>query len=88
MDTAYSRQNLIESVLRFGRRLREEGFIVTPAHLENALKGLEVIQIGEKKQFRALLRATLVSNANELERFESLFQGFWDGSMAPPELIA
>jgi uncharacterized protein with von Willebrand factor type A (vWA) domain len=84
--TAYDRQNLIESIIRFGRRLRGEGFIITPAHLENTLQGLEVIEIGVKAQFRALLRATLVSNANELRRFEVLFQEFWDGIMAHPDL--
>jgi uncharacterized protein with von Willebrand factor type A (vWA) domain len=84
--TAYDRQNLIESIIRFGRRLRGEGFNITPARLENTLQGLEVIEIGVKAQFRALLRATLVSNANELRRFEVLFQQFWDGSMAHPDL--
>ncbi|MGD9183039.1 MAG: hypothetical protein PVG15_16270, partial [Desulfobacterales bacterium] len=81
VHTAYERQNLIDSVIRFGHRLRGEGFIITPAHLENTLQGLEVIDIGVKAQFRTLLRATLVSNANELQRFQDLFQEFWDGSM-------
>ncbi|MGD8881470.1 MAG: VWA domain-containing protein [Desulfobacterales bacterium] len=86
VHTAYERQNLIDSVIRFGHRLRGEGFIITPAHLENTLQGLEVIDIGVKAQFRTLLRATLVSNANELQRFQDLFQEFWDGSMTLPGL--
>jgi uncharacterized protein with von Willebrand factor type A (vWA) domain len=84
--TAYDRQDLIESIIRFGCLLRREGFIITPACLEITLKGLDVIEIGVKAQFRALLRATLVSNATEMRRFEVLFQQFWDGSMAHPGL--
>lgn len=85
METAYSNQSIVTSVICFGRQLRKEGFLITPFHLNNTLEGLGFINIGEKKQFKALLKATLVSNANELEHFEFLFKSFWDGSIAPPD---
>lgn len=86
MDTAYAHRNLVEAVIRFGRRLREEGFTLSPAHLENTLHGLGVIPVEEKAQFRALLRATMVSNVDELKKFNALFPSFWEGRMPLPEL--
>jgi uncharacterized protein with von Willebrand factor type A (vWA) domain len=77
MTAPLSRQNLLEAVILFGHQLREVGFKVTPAHLEDALRGLLLIQIGEREQFRAALRANLVSSVEDLVLFDAIFQTFW-----------
>ena len=58
----------------------------SPVRTRSRCPSLEFIQIGERSQFKTLLRATLVSNAHELERFEALYQAFWHGSIEPPDL--
>ena len=68
MTAPLSRQNLLEAVILFGHQLREVGFKVTPAHLEDALRGLLYIQIGERDQFRSALRANLVSSVEDFAK--------------------
>jgi uncharacterized protein with von Willebrand factor type A (vWA) domain len=73
-----SGHSLKDAVILFGRRLRQEGLKVTPARLEDVLRGLAVIQVGNKAQFRSLLRANLVSSLEEMALFDSLFEAFWE----------
>jgi uncharacterized protein with von Willebrand factor type A (vWA) domain len=77
MTTFPSNQNLVDAIILFGQQLREVGLKVSPTHLEDALRGLLFIQIGEKEQFRTVLRTNLVSSVEELARFDTIFQAFW-----------
>jgi uncharacterized protein with von Willebrand factor type A (vWA) domain len=77
MTAPLSRQNILETVILFGHQLRKAGLKVSPAHLEDALRGLLLIQIGERAQFRAVLRTNLVSSVEDLARFDAIFQAFW-----------
>jgi uncharacterized protein with von Willebrand factor type A (vWA) domain len=67
----------MEAVIFFGRQLRDAGLKVTPARLEDALRGLPLIQIGERTQFRSVLRTNLVSSVEDLALFDAIFQNFW-----------
>jgi len=77
MTAPLSRQNLLEAVILFGHQLREVGIKVSPAHLEDALRGLLFVEIGERVQFRTVLRTNLVSSVEDLARFDAIFQAFW-----------
>ncbi len=77
MTAPLSHRNLTEAVILFGHQLREVGVKVTPAHLEDTLRGLLLIQIGERAQFRAVLRTNLVSSVEDLARFDAIFPAFW-----------
>ena len=72
-------QGLADAILLFGRHLRESGFKVTPARIQDVVKGLNFIQIGDKRQFRNLLQTNLVSSRDELALFKALFDAFWRG---------
>ena len=81
MNASLSSKNLIDAVILFGHQLREVGIKVTPSHLEDALKGLLFIEIGEREQFRTALRTNLVSSVEELALFEATFQAFWGNEL-------
>lgn len=77
MTTFLPNRNLIEALILFGHQLREVGIKVTPSHLEDALKGLLLIDIGEREQFRTVLRTNMISSVEELDLFEMTFRTFW-----------
>jgi uncharacterized protein with von Willebrand factor type A (vWA) domain len=81
MATSLSHQSLMEAVIFFGRQLRDAGLKVTPARLEDALRGLPLIQIGERTQFRSVLRTNLVSSVEDLALFDAMMQNKGPGSM-------
>lgn len=85
MALACSCQSLIDSILLFGRELREKGFKITPPRLEDVFTGLSFIEIGDKGQFRGLLRSNFVSSKEELGRFETVFDAFWGSIEAEKE---
>jgi uncharacterized protein with von Willebrand factor type A (vWA) domain len=77
MGAPLSRQNILEAVILFNHQLRKAGLKVSPAHLEDALRGLLLIQIGERAQFRTVLKTNLVSRVEDLACFDAVFQAFW-----------
>lgn len=77
MNSVFSCQGLTEAILLFSRELKDEGFKATPARVHDILRGLPMIRIGDKREFRILLRANLVRNREELTLFDKLFESFW-----------
>src|SRR5579875_936288 len=70
-------QPLVERVVAFGRLLRARGVRLTQAETQDALRALTMIQVGEREEFRAALRATLVHRFEDLATFDLAFEQFW-----------
>ena len=69
---------LAERVAHFARFLKGRGFRVFQSSVHDALRGLDVTGVLSKGDFRAVLRANLVTNDLEWAQFPDLFREFWD----------
>ena len=61
----------------FARFLKAKGFRTFPPGTEEALKGLAMIDLRDRRDFRAALRISLTSSDEEWNRFPGLFEAFW-----------
>jgi len=91
---------LAANLLGFGRLLRRAGLPVGPAESFAALAALGEIEIGDRRQVYAALRANMVRRREHFEVFDQAFQLYWrdpeaaryaaamealDGLREPPE---
>jgi uncharacterized protein with von Willebrand factor type A (vWA) domain len=67
----------VERIVAFGRLLRARGVRVTQAETQDALRAVELIDVGERAEFRAALRATLVHRYEDQAPFDAAFERFW-----------
>jgi uncharacterized protein with von Willebrand factor type A (vWA) domain len=67
-------------VVAFGRELRAAGLGVTTGQLMLFLDALAVVGATDPRAFHDAARATLVSQADELDSFEAVFTRFWTRS--------
>jgi uncharacterized protein with von Willebrand factor type A (vWA) domain len=65
--------------MRFGLVLRRAGLPAGPADTQAALHALDAIDIGDRCQFRAALRATLTHRRDDQPVFKAAFTAFWRG---------
>ncbi len=70
-------------MIGFIRALRAAGVRISLAESLDALKGVEVIGIADREQFRAAMKTTLVKEARDQGKFEQFFPLFF-GSNRPP----
>lgn len=77
-----SRVNTVSTFLRhlveFGGQLRAGGVAVDPASMIDLCRAMDHIDIGAREDLKAVARATLVSNRDNLEKFERIFAEYWD----------
>jgi uncharacterized protein with von Willebrand factor type A (vWA) domain len=87
---------LVRHVVTFGRVLREAGVEVGPGRIEDALRGLDAVDLAEQDDVYWTLRQTLVSRHDELELFDRAFaawflrapiQPLWRGTPPPPKRL-
>jgi uncharacterized protein with von Willebrand factor type A (vWA) domain len=82
-------RDLVTATVRFGRLLRARGLPVTPAQSQDALRALELVDLGDRAEVWRALRAVLASRAEELHPFDAAFDAFWgapgDGARAEAE---
>src|SRR5215468_2572655 len=87
---------LVRHVVTFGRVLREAGVEVGPGRIEDALRGLDAVDLAEQADVYWTLRQTLVSRHDELELFDRAFaawflrapiQPLWRGAPPPPKRL-
>jgi uncharacterized protein len=64
-------------VVRFARLLKGRGFKAFSSGVEDALRGLDQIDISVKEDFFSVLRTTLVCSDLEWQLFPELFKIFW-----------
>jgi uncharacterized protein with von Willebrand factor type A (vWA) domain len=70
-------QGTVPNVLAFGRILKQLGVKVSLSQVIDASRAMEFVDVGEKTDFRALLRANLVSQKEDFPAFDLLFDCFW-----------
>ncbi|HYW28489.1 MAG TPA: VWA domain-containing protein [Gaiellales bacterium] len=80
-------------LVTFGRILREAGMEVGPGRAQDALRGLDLVDLADREQVYHALRCTLVSRHDHLPLFDAAFQAFWEGSpraaegLSPPGAV-
>jgi uncharacterized protein len=72
-------------LVTFGRILREAGMEVGPGRLQDALRGLDLVDLADRDQVYHALRCTLVSRHDHLPLFDAAFEAFWEGEPRDPE---
>ncbi len=75
---------LVENIVHFARALRKAGVRVGPAQVETALRAVQAAGFTRRDDFYHVLRATMVSRAEQLEVFHQVFALFW----RDPDLIS
>jgi uncharacterized protein len=70
------------NVMHFARLLRRAGLPVGPADMLAAQHALGLIDIGEKRQMHAALRATMVHRHEDAELFDYAFSIYWRDPVA------
>ncbi len=69
--------NLIEALLAFAQRLREDNFTITPTHLGDCVQAMELVGVSNRSRMRMMMERIFVSNQKELNRFREHFEKFW-----------
>ncbi len=68
---------LVRHLTVFGRVLREAGLEVGPGRIQDALRGLDVIDLTRRDDVYWTLRQTLVSRAEDLEAFDRAWDAWF-----------
>jgi uncharacterized protein with von Willebrand factor type A (vWA) domain len=77
--------SVVSHVVTFGRVLREAGLEIGPGRLEDALRGLDAVDLADQRDVYWTLRQTLVSRRDDLELFDRAFHAwFLRAPVAPP----
>jgi uncharacterized protein len=72
-----ARGPLLSHVVTFGRVLREVGIEVGPGRVQDALRGLDAVDLTAQDDVYWTLRQTLVSRRDELELFDRAFAAWF-----------
>ncbi|MEJ2166687.1 MAG: hypothetical protein P8X90_14260 [Desulfobacterales bacterium] len=72
-----SQEGLVESITRFSHLLRDNGLAVSLPAVLDALRGTPLIDIFNSKQFKCLLRTSLICRREDLAAFDRLFKAYW-----------
>ena len=67
----------LSNVLAFGRALKDLGVKVSLSQVIDASRSLDLVDIAEKSDFRALLRSNLISQKEDFPVFDMVFDSFW-----------
>src|SRR5499427_3567275 len=70
-------QGTLPNLLAFGRALKQLGVKVSLSQVIDASRSLELVDIGERQDFRALLRSNLISQKEDFPIFDMVFDCFW-----------
>jgi len=67
----------VANLLAFGRALKQLGVKVSLSQVIDTSRSLNLVDIGEKEDFRALLRSNLISQMEDFPVFDMVFDCFW-----------
>jgi len=70
-------EGTLPNLLAFGRVLKQLGIKVSLSQVIDASRSLELVDIGEREDFRALLRSNLISQKEDFPVFDTVFDCFW-----------
>ncbi|TRW98269.1 VWA domain-containing protein [Paracoccus sp. M683] len=68
---------LVENIVHFARALRKAGVKLGTAQVETAIRALEAAGFTRRVDFYYVLRATMVTRADDLQIFHQVFAMFW-----------
>ncbi len=71
-------------LVTFGRILREAGVEVGPGRLQDALRGLDQVDLADRIQVYHALRCTLIARHDDLAVFDAAFRAFWERAPRSP----
>jgi uncharacterized protein len=77
-------RDLLTATVGFCRLLRTRGFSVTPTESRDALRALDLVDLGDRAEVHRALRTVLASRPEELARFDAAFDAFFGGLAAGP----
>jgi hypothetical protein len=67
----------LPNLMAFGRALKQLGVKVSLSQVLDAARSADLVDIAEKQDFRALLRANLISQKEDFPVFDLVFDSFW-----------
>jgi uncharacterized protein len=67
----------VANLLAFGRALKQLGVKVSLSQVIDTSRSLNLVDIAEKEDFRALLRSNLISQVEDFPVFDAVFDCFW-----------
>ncbi len=67
----------LPNMMAFGRALKQLGVKVSLSQVLDASRSADLVDIAERHDFRALLRANLISQKEDFPVFDMLFDCFW-----------
>jgi uncharacterized protein with von Willebrand factor type A (vWA) domain len=67
----------LANLMAFGRVLKQLGIKVTLSQVIDASRSLPFVDVANKADFRALLRANLISQKEDMTLFDTVFDCFW-----------
>ncbi len=67
----------LPNVMAFARALKELGVKVSLSQVLDASRSVELVDIAARADFRALLRANMISQKEDFPAFDMLFDCFW-----------
>src|SRR5262245_5644959 len=70
-------QGTLPNLLGFGRALKELGVKISLSQVIDVSRAVEFVDLAERNDFRALLRANLISQKEDFPVFDMLFDCFW-----------
>ncbi len=79
---------LAHNIAYFARALREAGMPVGPGSILDALTAVEAAQIGDKRDFYAVLQSVFVKKREHMILFQQAFEIFWKRRGFMDKLIA
>jgi uncharacterized protein with von Willebrand factor type A (vWA) domain len=71
--------DLLTATVRFCRLLRARGLGITPAESRDALRALELVDLGDRDEVHRALRTVLTSRQEDFPVFDAAFDAFWGG---------
>jgi uncharacterized protein len=75
---------VVGHIVTFGRVLREAGLEVGPGRVQDALRGLDAVELARQEDVYWTLRQTLVSRYEDVEAFDRAFQSWFLGAAVEP----
>ncbi len=80
--------HLLKHVLAFTYLLREMGVDVSPGQALELVRALEHVPIGQREDFRAAARCSLIRRREDLPLFDAAFGFFWRVQSSDPLMMA
>jgi uncharacterized protein with von Willebrand factor type A (vWA) domain len=80
-------RDLLTGTVRFCRLLRARGLAITPSESHDAIRALEVVDLGDRPEVHRALRTVLATRPEEVPIFDVTFDAFWGGlvsAASPP----